>query len=266
MNGATPFGPIACVASSASESTAACAGTGRREKRAIRTSGSLRGRYWEPIPTAIAASTPPVTSGDGSPQAVKSCVEDVPGVRERVRAEEDPREADDLEGDEALRCAAPAGRRALGPARAAGPPALGDERRPVDRPPRDERPPGPVPEPADEHRQHQVPVREEAASAVAAERDVDVVAEPARQRHVPAAPEVLDRGRGVRARRSSAGSGSRGAARSRSPCSCSRRSRRRSGRRMRRRRRAPRATSAGRVRRTPGRRCSRRGSSRSRPS
>ena len=35
-------------------------------------SGKRRGRYCEPIPTAIAARTPPVTSGDGSPQAVKS--------------------------------------------------------------------------------------------------------------------------------------------------------------------------------------------------
>ena len=34
-------------------------------------------------------------------------------------------------------------------------------------------------------------------SAVAAERDVEVVAQPARQRHVPAPPEVLERQRPV---------------------------------------------------------------------
>ncbi len=35
------------------------------------TSGSLRGRYWDPIPIAIASRTPPVTSSEDSPQAVK---------------------------------------------------------------------------------------------------------------------------------------------------------------------------------------------------
>ena len=60
------------------------------------------------------------------------------------------------------RGAAPAGG-ALDEVRSAAPPALGDERGAMDRPPRDERPAGPVPEPADEHRQHEVPVREETA-------------------------------------------------------------------------------------------------------
>ena len=59
-------------------------------------------------------------------------------------------------------------------------------------------------------------------AAAAAERDVQVVAQPARQRHVPAPPEVLQRLGAVRARRSSAGSGSRAAARGRSRCRCSR--------------------------------------------
>jgi hypothetical protein len=81
----------------------------------------------------------------------------------------------------------------LDAARALAPPALGDERRAVDRTPGDEGPAGSVPEAADEHRQHQVPEGEEAAPAVPAEWDVDVVAQPARERHVPAAPEVLDR-------------------------------------------------------------------------
>ena len=72
MKGATPSGPIACTPRSANESTTACAGTGRREKRLMSPSGNRVGRYWEPIPTAIARSTPPVTSSVGSPQAVKS--------------------------------------------------------------------------------------------------------------------------------------------------------------------------------------------------
>ena len=68
----------------------------------------------------------------------------------------------------------------------------------MDRSPGDERPAGAVPESADQHRQHQVSVREEPTAAVAAERDVDVVAQPARERHVPATPEVLDRHRRIR--------------------------------------------------------------------
>ncbi len=67
----------------------------------------------------------------------------------------------------------------------------------MDPAPDDERPAGAVPEAADQHRQHQVAVRDHLALAVAAERDVEVVAQPARQRHVPAAPEVLQRDRGV---------------------------------------------------------------------
>ena len=49
------------------------------------------------------------------------------------------------------------------------------------------------------HREHEVAVRLAVAAAVSAERDVEVVAQPPRQRHVPATPEVLDRRRGVRA-------------------------------------------------------------------
>src|SRR5262245_46061665 len=74
MKGATPSGPMALVTRSASESTTACAGTGSRENQAMIPSGILDGRYWEPIPTTIAAITPVVTSGDGSPHAVKSRV------------------------------------------------------------------------------------------------------------------------------------------------------------------------------------------------
>ena len=44
---------------------------------------------------------------------------------------------------------------------------------------------------------HQVAVREQAAAPVAAERDVDEVAQEARERHVPAPPEVAEAGRAV---------------------------------------------------------------------
>ncbi len=53
--------------------------------------------------------------------------------------------------------------------------------------------PAPCQRPAEQHRQEQVAVRDRRARAATAERDVEVVAEPARERHVPAAPEVLQR-------------------------------------------------------------------------
>ena len=75
---------------------------------------------------------------------------------------------------------------------------LDDQGDAVQEAPEDERPAGAVPEPAEHHGEHQVHVGARAALAVAAERDVQVVAQPARQRHVPAAPELLHRARRVR--------------------------------------------------------------------
>ena len=69
--------------------------------------------------------------------------------------------------------------------------ALDDQADAVDAAPHHERPRRAVPQAAEQHREHEVPVRVPAAAAVAAEGDVEVVAQPARQRHVPAAPEVL---------------------------------------------------------------------------
>ena len=63
----------------------------------------------------------------------------------------------------------------------------------MDEAPGDERPPRPVPEAAEEHRQQQVPIRDRGTAPAAAERDVQVVAQPARERDVPAAPEILQR-------------------------------------------------------------------------
>ena len=161
------------------------------------TRGSRRGRYCEPIPTAIAARTPHVTSGDGSPQAVKSRT-----MRSQASAKESERkkiQAKQTTWKVTKRCHARRPRvhgRSTKPGRSRHQRST-HERRPVDRAPGDERPAGAVPEPADEHGQHEVAVREERAAAVSAERDVEVVAQPARQRHVPAAPEIGDRGRRV---------------------------------------------------------------------
>src|SRR5215510_10120430 len=71
---------------------------------------------------------------------------------------------------------------------------------PVVAAPDDEVPAGPVPKPAEEHREDEVPVGLEPAVTVPPEGDVEVVAEPARERHVPASPEVRDAGGQIRPR------------------------------------------------------------------
>src|SRR5881394_1794492 len=62
--------------------------------------------------------------------------------------------------------------------------------------PGDEIPARAMPCAGEEKHEPQVPNRRPCAEAIAAERDVDVVAKPRRQGHVPAPPEVLYRGRG----------------------------------------------------------------------
>ena len=60
--------------------------------------------------------------------------------------------------------------------------------------PRHERPARAVPETTEEHGQEEVPVRAPRPSAISTERDVEIVPEPARERHVPAAPKFRDVG------------------------------------------------------------------------
>ena len=182
---------------------------------------------------------------DGSPQASKSCRKMSPARVEGVGAEEDPGRADDVERDQPPGVAAQPRRRRLGqPAplaplgRASAPrqsptPWMPPQTTNVHAAPC-QRPPSSI-----------VSIRlryvQQRRAAAAAERDVQVVAQPARERDVPAAPEVLQRLARCRARRSSAGSGSRAAARRRWRCRCSPRSRSRSAPRRRRPRPAPRA-------------------------
>ena len=52
-----------------------------------------------------------------------------------------------------------------------------------------------VPEPAEQHGDRQIDITQQRAVAVAAERNVEIVAQELRQRHVPAPPEIDDRGR-----------------------------------------------------------------------
>src|SRR3546814_4987425 len=67
----------------------------------------------------------------------------------------------------------------------------------VYRAPHDEGHRSAVPQAAQEHREEEVAIGAAHAVAVAAQRDVEVVAQPPRERHVPAAPEVLERQRPV---------------------------------------------------------------------
>ena len=68
----------------------------------------------------------------------------------------------------------------------------------VDATPDQEVPARPVPQPAEQHHQREVDIRADAALAVAAERDVKVIAEPCGERQVPPPPEFRDRLRAVR--------------------------------------------------------------------
>src|SRR5262249_910718 len=56
----------------------------------------------------------------------------------------------------------------------------------------------PVPEPAEDHGQHQVAIGLALAAAAAAERNVEIIAQPTRQADVPAPPEVTGTGGEVR--------------------------------------------------------------------
>ena len=65
--------------------------------------------------------------------------------------------------------------------------------------PDQEIPTGAVPQSAEQHRQHEIAVGGKAAMAAAAERDIQVIAQPAGKRNMPAPPEIGDAGGQVRA-------------------------------------------------------------------
>src|SRR5262249_13030266 len=64
--------------------------------------------------------------------------------------------------------------------------------------PDDKSPAGPVPGAAQDENNREIAHRIPARSATTAERHVDIVAEPGRQRDVPASPEILNRSRRIR--------------------------------------------------------------------
>ena len=57
--------------------------------------------YWPPIPTTIARTTEVVTSGEALTPRGEQARDHLARARERVGAEEDPREADDMEREDA---------------------------------------------------------------------------------------------------------------------------------------------------------------------
>src|SRR6266571_440706 len=109
-----------------------------------------------------------------------------PGRAEAVGAEKDPTERDEEERHIPL----PEGRERAVPR---GQRAMEHEQPTVPCAPGGEGPVGAVPETAEHHRHHDVDALARLRAPVAAERDVQVVAQPERQRHVPAAPEVARR-------------------------------------------------------------------------
>ena len=225
MKGATPCGPRVEITKRA-VANAMPSGTGRaRASRSFRTSAGPRGKNWAPSPTAIVSTTSGVTRSVGVSHPVTSRPSRYERGIDRVGPEEHPPEAHEIEGGEPLEPSRHLRvrwfREHAGPAALALP--LTDREEPaVEAPHTHEVPRGAVPQPAEHHRDHQVHVGATPALAAAAERDVQVVAEPPRQRHVPPTPELLDRRRACTADRSSAGSGTRAAARCRSRCRCSR--------------------------------------------
>ena len=56
--------------------------------------------------------------------------------------------------------------------------------------PHDERPGGSMPQPAEQHRQHQIAAGLPRSGAVATQRNIQIVAQPRREADVPAAPEL----------------------------------------------------------------------------
>ena len=201
MKGATPRGPMVVIANKARAETRP-SGTGWSRPRAARSRrpGPL-GTNCVPRPTAIASRTAGLTSSVGGRPPGDDAAQQLQGDLDRVRTEERPPDAHEGEGPSALR---PAGRRRVGwlgqdprLASAALPAAHGEVETVQAAP--DHEPPGrPVPQAAEQHRDHEVDVRPALTATAAAEGDVQVVAEPSRQRDVPSAPELLDRASGVR--------------------------------------------------------------------
>ena len=116
----------------------------------------------------------------------------------RVGPEEDPAQANEMEGDDHPKHA-PRGRHLRSRLPEAWPTAhhklMDRQRNPMQGAPQDETDRRPVPQSAQEHRDHQVRVGTETALSVAAQRDVEIILQPRGERDVPPAPKLGNRGR-----------------------------------------------------------------------
>ncbi len=220
MKGATPCGPSVLITNKA-PAPASPIGTGRhREMCSCSTRPGSRGAYCSASIRAIVPSTSGVTSSVGEAQPSSRRPSSVNAVVDRVGAEEDPPHAHERERREAL---SPHEHRGLGPLGQVRS-LPGADRLPhaVVEAPEHEGPRGAVPQAAEHHRRDDVHVGAGLARLRPAERDVEVVAQPPRQRHVPSAPEVLQRPRRVRPVEVLGELEARAASRRRSRCRCSR--------------------------------------------
>ena len=119
----------------------------------------------------------------------------------RLGAEHQPAQADEVEReDDAERTVPPVHLRpgSLGPRDDGHPQFMQRQRYAMQRAPEDEADRRTVPQPSQHHRDEQVAVGAQFAFAVAAQRDVEVVAQPRGERDMPPAPEFGDGGRLVR--------------------------------------------------------------------
>src|SRR5687767_707540 len=114
------------------------------------------------------------------------------------RAEEDPREADRAIGGQPQDHLDEETLRPFGFAGETPQQALDHEIKPVEQTPDNECPGGAVPEAADEHDDDEIDEGAGWAGAVAAERDVEVVAQESGERDMPAPPEIREADGGIR--------------------------------------------------------------------
>jgi len=116
----------------------------------------------------------------------------------RLGAEHQPPQTDEVEREEDAGRAAPPVHpvaRGLGARHDRHPELVQRQRRAVQRAPEDEADGGAVPQSAQQHRDEQVAVGAQFAFAVAAQRNVEVVAQPCGERDMPPPPEFGDGGR-----------------------------------------------------------------------
>ena len=119
-----------------------------------------------------------------------------PGLAEGLGAEEHPGQVDQQVGEQTERDEGERARPVAVEPRTQH--ALGREIQAVQSAPDHEGPAGAMPEAAEQHRRHQRRIRAALAVTIAAERNVEIVAQPRRQRDVPAPPEIGEADRRVR--------------------------------------------------------------------